>query len=222
MFIWSILINWERSSTSKTNRKVENDVFFISIQKILSNRSVIVARWKTSSMCFRITRTNFLWISRFDQTDWCRFLRMVQKDFTQSVHFSSCIEQRFWRNETNETVSRLNSFFDRSIFIRRDLLKKLFRFLGSFYSHSIVTSEYFTDKLFSNILNYIQQSKSHTFSKLTLITGAMDVLHQITTKWKTNLNWIREEKKTFEFSDRNGSSFSTTNFFNVRLIFWSV
>lgn len=68
------------------------------------------------------------------------------------------------------------------VFVFRDLLKKLFRFLTSFYSHSIVSSEFFTDKLFSNILNYIQQSNSHTFSKLTLITGAIDVLHQITSK----------------------------------------
>jgi len=67
-------------------------------------------------------------------------------------------------------------------FVFRDLLKKLFRFLTSFYSHSIVSSEFFTDKLFSNILNYVQQSNSHTFSKLTLITGAIDVLHQITSK----------------------------------------
>ncbi|CAF5113206.1 unnamed protein product, partial [Rotaria sp. Silwood1] len=65
-----------------------------------------------------------------------------------------------------------------------DLLKKLFRFLSSFYSHSIVSSEFFTDKLFSNILTYVQQSSSHTFSKLTLITGAMDVLHHITSKSK--------------------------------------
>ncbi len=64
----------------------------------------------------------------------------------------------------------------------RDLLKKLFRFLTSFYSHSIVSSEYFTEKLFANILTYVQQSHSHTFSKLTLITGAIDVLHQITSK----------------------------------------
>ncbi len=64
----------------------------------------------------------------------------------------------------------------------RDLLKKLFRYLTSFYSHSIVSSEFFTEKLFSNILNYVQQSNSHTFSKLTLITGAIDVLHQITSK----------------------------------------
>ncbi|CAF4789173.1 unnamed protein product, partial [Rotaria sp. Silwood2] len=67
---------------------------------------------------------------------------------------------------------------------KRDLLKKLFRFLSSFYSHSIVSSEFFTDKLFSNILTYVQQSSSHTFSKLTLITGAMDVLHHITSKSK--------------------------------------
>ncbi|CAF1556450.1 unnamed protein product, partial [Adineta ricciae] len=65
---------------------------------------------------------------------------------------------------------------------KRDLLKKLFRFLTSFYSHSSVTSEFFTEKLFTNVLNYIKQSSSHTFSKLTLITGAIDVLHQITTK----------------------------------------
>ncbi|CAF3288274.1 unnamed protein product, partial [Rotaria sp. Silwood2] len=65
-----------------------------------------------------------------------------------------------------------------------DLLKKLFRFLSSFYSHSNVLSEFFTYKLFANILNYIRQSSSHTFSKLTLITGAMDVLHHITTKSK--------------------------------------
>ncbi|CAF1410192.1 unnamed protein product [Rotaria magnacalcarata] len=65
---------------------------------------------------------------------------------------------------------------------KRDLLKKLFRFLSSFYSHSNVSSEFFTDKLFANILNYVRQSSSHTFSKLTLITGAMDVLHHITTK----------------------------------------
>ena len=64
----------------------------------------------------------------------------------------------------------------------RDLLKRLFRFLTSFYSHSSVSSEFFTEKLFSNILIYIQQSQSHTFSKLTLISGAMDVLHQITSK----------------------------------------
>ncbi len=64
----------------------------------------------------------------------------------------------------------------------RDLLKKLFRFLTSFYSHSFVSSEFFTEKLFANILTYVQQSHSHTFSKLTLITGAIDVLHQITSK----------------------------------------
>jgi hypothetical protein len=66
--------------------------------------------------------------------------------------------------------------------LSRDLLKKLFRFLTSFYSHSIVSSEFFTDKLFTNIFNYVQQCSSHTFSKLTLITGAIDVLHQITLK----------------------------------------
>ncbi|CAF4086437.1 unnamed protein product [Rotaria sordida] len=67
---------------------------------------------------------------------------------------------------------------------KRDLLKKLFRFLSSFYSHSIISSEFFTDKLFSNILTYVKQSNSHTFSKLTLITGATDVLHHITLKSK--------------------------------------
>ncbi|CAF3588391.1 unnamed protein product, partial [Adineta steineri] len=67
---------------------------------------------------------------------------------------------------------------------KRDLLKKLFRFLTSFYSHEIVSSEFFTEKLFTNIFYYIKQSSSHTFSKLTLITGAIDVLHQITSKSK--------------------------------------
>ncbi|UJR37939.1 hypothetical protein I4U23_030624 [Adineta vaga] len=47
-----------------------------------------------------------------------------------------------------------------------------------------VTCEFFTEKLFTNILNYIKQSSSHTFSKLTLITGAIDALHQMTTKSK--------------------------------------
>ena len=69
------------------------------------------------------------------------------------------------------------------MFLFRDLLKKLFRFLSSFYSHSMVSAESFTDQLFSNILNYVQQSRSQTFSKLTLITGAMNVLHHMTTKY---------------------------------------
>lgn len=79
-------------------------------------------------------------------------------------------------------------FFSRSIeskiffFSFRDLLKKLFRFLSSFYAHPIVSNEYFTERLFSNIFILIQQSKSQTLSKLTLISGAMDVLQQITAK----------------------------------------
>jgi len=88
--------------------------------------------------------------------------------------------------------------FEKSLFCR-ELLKKLFRFLTSFYSHSIVSSEYFTEKLFSNVLNYIQQSSSHTFSKLTLITGAMDVLHQITTKFVQKLIKRKIVKDRFIF-----------------------
>ncbi|CAM4844299.1 unnamed protein product [Rotaria magnacalcarata] len=50
-------------------------------------------------------------------------------------------------------------------FLQSRLVKKMIRFLSS---------EFFTNKLFANILNYVQQSSSHIFSKLTLTTGAMD------------------------------------------------
>lgn len=96
---------------------------------------------------------------------------------------------RYWpRTKILEKCDKRKGWFrsfDRMFFLRqcfRDLLKRLFRFLTSFYSHSNVSSEFFTEKLFTNILTYVQQCHSHTFSKLTLITGAIDVLHQITSK----------------------------------------